>query len=124
VVGPAALQDDWAIANAIEAGAGGRGAASARADARRRCAAGKKILGQLAWLVRSKFPAIAAGDVRGAIDAVFRTDLDLKRSAGDARVLLERLVVELSAGSGDQRVAGGDGRVMPEAARRVVSRDL
>src|SRR2546426_12710463 len=29
----------------------------------------EKILGQLAWLVRSKFPAIAAGDVRGAIDA-------------------------------------------------------
>ena len=53
------------------------------------------ILGQLGWLVRSKFPAIAPRGVRGAIDAVFRTDLDLKRSAGEARVLLERLVVEL-----------------------------
>jgi len=34
---------------------------------------------------------------------VFRTDLDLKRSAGDARVLLERLVVELSAGAATKR---------------------
>jgi hypothetical protein len=29
---------------------------------------------------------------------VFRTDQDLKRSAGDPRVLLERLIVELCAG--------------------------
>jgi hypothetical protein len=58
----------------------------------------EKILGQLGWLVRTKFPMIAAGAVRPAVEAVFRTDLDLKRSAGDPRVLLERLVVELSAG--------------------------
>ena len=61
-------------------------------------AAPEKILGQLGWLVRTKFPAIAPGDVRPAIDALFRTDLDLKRSAGAPRVLLERLVVELCAG--------------------------
>ena len=61
-------------------------------------AAPEKILGQLGWLVRSKFPAIASGDVRGAVDAVFRTDQDLKSSAGDPRVLLERLIVELCAG--------------------------
>jgi len=97
VVGPAALQDDWAIANAIEAGQAGE-ALRQLALTLDAGAPPEKILGQLAWLVRSKFPAIAAGDVRGAIDAVFRTDLDLKRSAGDARVLLERLVVELSAG--------------------------
>ena len=36
-----------------------------------------------------------ASGCRGAIEALFRTDLDLKRSAGDPRVLLERLVVEL-----------------------------
>ena len=30
-----------------------------------------------------------------AIEALFRTDLDLKSSGGDPRVLLERLVVEL-----------------------------
>ena len=28
-------------------------------------------------------------------ETVFRTDIDLKRTAGDPRVLLERLVVEL-----------------------------
>ena len=97
VVGPAALQDDWAMTNAIEAGQA--------AEALRQLAlmfdAGapaEKILGQLGWLVRSKFPALAAGDVRPAIEALFRTDLDLKRSAGDPRVLIERLIVELCAG--------------------------
>ena len=97
LVGPAALQDDWAMTNAIEAGQA--------AEALRQLAlmldtgaAPEKILGQLGWLVRSKFQAIAPSDLRGAVDAVFRTDLDLKRTAGDPRVLLERLVVELCAG--------------------------
>jgi DNA polymerase III subunit delta len=97
VTGPAALQDDWAMTNAIEAGRA--------ADALRQLAlmldAGapaEKILGQLGWVVRAKFPALAPGDVRPAVDALFRTDLALKRSAGDPRVLLERLVVELCAG--------------------------
>jgi DNA polymerase III delta subunit len=97
VTGPAALQDDWAMTNAIETGQA--------ADALRQLAlmldAGappEKILGQLGWLVRTKFPAIAPAEVRPAVDALFRTDLDLKRSAGAPRVLLERLVVELCAG--------------------------
>jgi len=94
VVGPAALQDDWAMTNAIEAGD--------PATALRQLAlildAGappEKVLGQLAWLVRTKYPMIAPAGLRPAIDALFRTDLDLKRSAGEPRVLLERLVVEL-----------------------------
>jgi DNA polymerase-3 subunit delta len=97
VVGPAALQDDWAMTNAIEAGQA--------AEALRQLALmfdsgapAEKILGQLGWLVRTKFPALAPGDVRPAIESLFRTDLDLKRSAGDPRVLLERLIVELCAG--------------------------
>ena len=97
VVGPAALQDDWAMTNAIEAGQA--------AEALRQLAlmfdAGapaEKILGQLGWLVRTKFPALAPGAVAPAIEALFRTDLDLKRSAGDPRVLVERLIVELCAG--------------------------
>lgn len=97
VVGPAALQDDWAMTNAIEAGQA--------AEALRQLALmfdsgapAEKILGQLGWLVRAKFPAIAPAEVRPAIDALFRTDLDLKRSAGDPRVLIERLIVELCAG--------------------------
>jgi len=94
VTGPAALQDDWAMTNAIEAGAPG--------EALRQLAlmldAGappEKVLGQLAWVVRAKFPGLAPAGVRPAVDALFRTDVDLKRSAGDPRVLLERLVVEL-----------------------------
>jgi len=97
IVGLAALQDDWAMTNAIEAGQGG--------DALRQLAlmldAGappEKILGQLGWLVRSKFPSVAPAELPAAIEALFRTDLALKRSAGDPRVLLERLVVELCAG--------------------------
>jgi DNA polymerase-3 subunit delta len=97
IVGLAALQDDWAMTNAVEAGQGG--------DALRQLAlmldAGappEKILGQLGWLVRSKFPSVAPAELPAAIEALFRTDLALKRSAGDPRVLLERLVVELCAG--------------------------
>ena len=97
VVGPAALQDDWAMTNAIEAGQA--------AEALRQLALmfdsgapAEKILGQLGWLVRTKFPALASGGVRPAIESLFRTDLDLKRSAGDPRVLLERLIVESCAG--------------------------
>jgi len=44
--------------------------------------------------------------VRDAIEAVFRTDLALKSSGGDPRILLERLVVELS----DMSRGRGSGR--------------
>jgi len=94
IAGPRMLQDPWAMTNAIEAG---QPAEALRQLALLLDAGGEPpmILGQLGWLVRSKFPMIAPRGVRDAIDAVFRTDLDLKRSAGEARVLLERLVVEL-----------------------------
>jgi DNA polymerase III delta subunit len=97
VTGPAELQDDWAMTNAIEAG---QPAAALRQLALMLDAGAppEKILGQLGWMVRSKFPAIAPADVGSAVDALFRTDVDLKRSAGAPRVLLERLVVELCAG--------------------------
>jgi DNA polymerase III delta subunit len=55
------------------------------------------ILGQLAWFVRDKLANIDARRVPAAVEALFRTDLDLKTSGGDPRVLLERLVVELCA---------------------------
>lgn len=97
ISGPAALLDDWAMTNAIEAGQTG--------EALRQLAlmldAGappEKILGQLGWLVRAKFPQIAPSTLRPAVEAVFRTDQDLKRSAGEPRILLERLVVELCGG--------------------------
>jgi hypothetical protein len=53
------------------------------------------ILGQLGWFVRDKLAHSDPRRIPGAIDALFRADLDLKSSGGDPRVLLERLVVEL-----------------------------
>ena len=108
VAGAAALQDDWAMTNAIEAGQS--------AEALRQLslmfdsgAAPEKILGQLGWVVRAKFPQVAPHELAGAVAALFRTDLDLKRSGGDPRVLLDRLVVELSAGK-RSRTGGPRGR--------------
>lgn len=56
------------------------------------------LMGQLRW-VAEKMPTPR---VRPAVDAVFRTDLALKSSGGDPRILLERLVVEL-CGEGGRR---------------------
>jgi DNA polymerase-3 subunit delta len=101
IAGPAALQDDWAMTNAMEAG---DEAAALRQLALMFDAGGvpEKILGQIGWVVRSRLP-LSATALRSAVDAVLRTDLDLKRSAGEPRVLMERLVVELCAGAGKRR---------------------
>ena len=94
VSGPATAYDDWAVTRAIERGA---------VDVALRelgltlesGAVPYMVLWQLAWVARSKVPA---NRVPSAIDAVFRTDLALKRSAGEPRVLLEQLVLELCGG--------------------------
>lgn len=110
VVGPAALQDDWAMANAIEAG-DGKTALRQLALMLDAGAAPEQIMGQLGWLVRTKFPFQVPAMLKPAVQALFRTDLDLKRSAGEPRVLLERLVVELCArGAGRPLQAGGTRR--------------
>lgn len=107
IVGPASLQDDWAMANAIEAG-DGKTALRQLALMLDAGAAPEQILGQLGWLVRTKFPYQVPAMLRPAVQALFRTDLDLKRSAGEPRVLLERLIVELCArGAGRPSQAGG-----------------
>jgi len=107
IVGPAALQDDWAMANAIEAG-DGKTALRQLALMLDAGAPPEQILGQLGWLVRTKFPFQVPAMLRSAVQSLFRTDLDLKRSAGEPRVLLERLVVELCArGAGRPSQAGG-----------------
>jgi len=97
VAGPAALRSEWAMANAVEEGKA--------PEALRQLAlmfdggaAPEQILGQLGWLVRTKFPNAAPQSLAGAVESLFRTDHALKRSGGDPRVLLERLVVELCAG--------------------------
>jgi DNA polymerase-3 subunit delta len=87
--GPQA-QEDFGIANAIRDGDAARALKQlgASLDAG---AVPFMLMGQLRW-VAEKMPAPR---VQGAIDAVFRTDLALKSSGGDPRILLERLVVEL-----------------------------
>jgi DNA polymerase-3 subunit delta len=89
--GPLAEQQ-FGIANAIERGnaAGALQQLAASLDAG---AAPFFLMGQLR-LAAERAPA---SRVRTAIDAVFRTDVALKSSGGDPRILLERLVVELCA---------------------------
>ena len=91
VAGPAAAHDDWAAARAIERG---QTAAALREIAlmMESGAAPYMVLGQLAWVVRTRMPNHR---IAGAVESLYRTDLDIKSSAGDHRVLLERLVVEL-----------------------------
>ena len=91
VVGPAVSQDDWAIARAIERGAADV-ALRELALVFEAGAVPVMILGQLGWVARTKLPAPR---VPAAVEALYRTDLALKTSGGDPRVLLERLVVDL-----------------------------
>jgi DNA polymerase III subunit delta len=97
VVSPESAQDDWAVTRAIQRGD--------TAEALRQLglsldsgAVPFMILGQLAWFVREKLPMADIRRVRPAVEALFRTDLDMKSSGGETRVLLERLVVELCRG--------------------------
>jgi len=98
VVSAETAQDDWAVTSAIQ-----RGDA---AEALRQLALSLEsgavpfmVLGQLAWFVREKLAMTDPRRVPDAIEALFRTDIDLKSSGGDPRVLLERLVMELCGGS-------------------------
>jgi DNA polymerase-3 subunit delta len=84
-------QDPWALTNAIQQGATG----TALRELAMKLDVGEyppMILGQLRWFVATK---MSPRRVPSAVDALFRTDLALKSSGGDPRVLLERLVVEL-----------------------------
>jgi DNA polymerase III subunit delta len=91
VVSAESSQDDWAVTNAIQNG----DAAEALKQLALALDAGAvpyMVLGQLAWFAREK---LDPRRVPRAIEALFQTDVDLKSSGGDPRVLLERLVVEL-----------------------------
>src|SRR5438067_1907430 len=92
VVSPESSNDDWAVTNAIQNG-NAREALRQLALALDAGAVSYQILGQLAWFVRDRMTDTRR--IPKAVDALFRTDLDLKSSGGDPRVLLERLVVEL-----------------------------
>jgi DNA polymerase III delta subunit len=89
------VDDEWAVVNAISAGDPAR----ALVELGRRLDRGDSphaLLGQLRWWVSTRLVEGDADRVRPAIEALFRTDLALKSSGGDERVLLERLVVEIT----------------------------
>jgi DNA polymerase-3 subunit delta len=87
--------DDWAVVNAIGDGDVARALRETgfRFD---RGDSPHQLLGQLRWWVSQQLVRASPDRVRPAVDALFRTDLALKRSGGDPRVLIERLVVELT----------------------------
>ena len=90
-IGPEMLQEQFAIADAISSKDVGRALRELVLLLDEGHPA-YMVLGQLRWVAESR---MAGSHVRTALDAVLRTDLALKTSAGDHRVLLERLVVEL-----------------------------
>lgn len=88
--------DDWALVRAIERGDAGA-ALRELASALDHGGVPFQILGQLGYAVRTPPPRgrFPARRVPAAVDALFRTDVAMKSSGGDPRVLLERLIVEL-----------------------------
>lgn len=96
VVDANAVEDEWAVVNAIAAG----DAARALVEVGRRMERGDSphgLVGQLRWWVSQRLSQGGdASRVKAAIEALLRTDLALKSSGGDERVLVERLVVELT----------------------------
>lgn len=92
---PNAVDDDWAVVNAIGSG----NAALALTETGRRFDRGDSphaLVGQLRWWVSTRLAAADPARVKPALDALLRTDLALKSSGGDDQVLVERLVVELT----------------------------
>ena len=94
VVSAETAQDDWAVTNAISRGDAPE-ALRQLGLALEGGGVSYQILGQLGWFVREKLVAADPRRIKPAVEALFRTDLELKSSGGDPRVLLERLVVEL-----------------------------
>lgn len=107
VVDEQTVEDDWAVVNAIANG----DVARAVLETGRRLDRGDSphaLVGQLRWWVSSR---LADGDsrrVKPALEALIRTDVALKSSGYEPRVLLERLVVDLTGRPLPQR--GGWGR--------------
>jgi DNA polymerase III subunit delta len=88
--------DDWALVRALEAG----NPAAALRELQAALDNGGvpyQILGQIGYAIRTPPPRgrFPTRRVPAAVEALFRTDVAMKSSGGDPRVLLERLIVEL-----------------------------
>lgn len=86
---------DWDLVNAIADG----DAPQALREVGKRLNRGDSvhaIVGQLRWWVSNRLVEGAPDRTKPAVDALVRTDLALKSSGGEERVLLERLVLELT----------------------------
>ena len=114
VVSGTALLNPWGVVNAVERG----DAREALRQVRVVTEAGEApfmTLGQIGWWVRNKLPQMGSPErLRTAVDAVFRTDLAMKSSGGEPRILLERLVVQLCS-----RSRPGGGAAPGPATRRA-----
>ncbi len=89
------VDDDFAVVNAMADGDTARALREtiARLD---RGDSVHAMVGQIRWWVSARLSESAPERVKPALDALLRTDLALKSSGGDERVLVERLVVELT----------------------------
>ena len=112
------VDDEWAVVNAMEEGDAARALreVAARLD---RGDSVHALLGQIRWWVSARLSGPAPERVKPALDAVLRTDLGLKSSSGDERVLVERLVVELTSGGLKTRVQGSEFRVQESSGFRT-----
>jgi DNA polymerase-3 subunit delta len=108
VVSAHAEINEWAVVNAL---GDGDSAAALREVALRfdRGDSPHALLGQIRWWVSQQLARSAPARVKPALEALLRTDLALKSSGGEERVLVERLVVEL-AGRPGTRPSYGAGR--------------
>lgn len=103
------VDDEWAVVNAIADGNAGRALRETglRLD---RGDSPHGLVGQLRWWVSTRLAQSAPDRVKPALAALLRTDLALKSSGGDNRVLVERLVVELTGPALPRQQWGGGRR--------------
>jgi DNA polymerase III delta subunit len=93
VVGRPAAAGGWTLANCV----GNRDAAGALRELQLLLEDGAVPLMLLGMLRPTVGRNVASRDLAQALDALMKADLALKTSAGDPRVVLERLIVELCA---------------------------
>jgi DNA polymerase III delta subunit len=103
------VEDEWAVVNAIAEGNLARaltevGARLERGDSPH------AIVGQLRWWVSTRLVDGDPTRVRPALEALLRTDMALKSSGGEERMLVERLVMDLTGRPIAQRGGWGGRR--------------